>query len=47
MPSLQPVKVRPVRVNVFAGVVNVEPYATVLGDDGALPEPPPAAYVMF
>jgi len=30
---------------VFAGVVNVPPYDTVVGDDGALPEPPvPAAY---
>ncbi len=32
------------RVYVFAGVVNVPPYDTVVGDDGALPEPPPAAY---
>jgi len=31
---------------VFAGVVNVPPYDTVVGDDGALPEPPPAAYVI-
>jgi len=29
---------------VFAGVENVPPYDTVVGDSGALPEPPPAAY---
>jgi hypothetical protein len=28
-------------------MVNVEPYVTVTGDDGALPKPPPAAKVMF
>jgi len=32
---------------VFAGVVNVPPYNTVVGNDGPLPEPPvPAAYVI-
>ena len=33
------------RVYVFAGVVNVPPYDTDVGDDGALPEPlVPAEY---
>ena len=47
VPSDQPAKVKPVRVNVFAGVVNVPPYVTAVGVVGPEPDPPvPAAYVI-
>jgi len=43
-PSLHPANVKPALVYVLAGVVNVPPYDTDVGDDGADPEPPvPAA----